>query len=63
MVMLQKLVARQSHMDYFHQAWFDFAALVKFLIDRKPGCLGNQSCTSVFLLEYFQNAKKRKNTR
>ncbi|WP_293907894.1 MULTISPECIES: glycosyltransferase family 2 protein [unclassified Sphingobacterium] len=62
MVMLQKnLPLGKAVWIIFMRLWFDFAALAKFLIDRKPkDAWAISRAHQYFFLNIFKNAKKRK---
>ncbi|WP_294186240.1 glycosyltransferase family 2 protein [uncultured Sphingobacterium sp.] len=62
MVMLQKnLPLGKAIFIIFIRLWFDFAALAKFLIDRKPkDAWAISRAHQYFFLNIFKNAKKRK---
>lgn len=62
MVMLQKnLPLGKAIFIIFIRLWFDFAALGKFLIDRKPkDAWAISRAHQYFFLNIFKNAKKRK---
>ncbi|MGJ1438235.1 glycosyltransferase family 2 protein [Sphingobacterium multivorum] len=62
MVMLQKnLPLGKAIWIIFIRLWFDFAALAKFLIDRKPkDAWAISRAHQYFFLNIFKNAKKRK---